>query len=317
MLDIAHQYSITVPIEPVLRSLVQVQNGEALSFQNFLAKFQVLSSFYRAPEVIQRITREAIEDAAADQVRYLELHFSPLSLGSMQNFPPKEVVAWVCEAAQVAAAAYPIQVSLILTIDRNNDLKSAGELLALAAEFHHKGVGGIELSGYEGRNSNRPFRTIFREAHQGGLGTTVLAGAWGSADNIFEALVELEADRISQGVRVLEDPYVVALALERGTPFEMCLTGNYHNGVVASLNAHPLARMKNAGINVTIHTDEPSISQTTLGDEYRLVCQVLGLTRNELKECISAAAAAAFLPDATRRELVQHLTIELDVLEET
>ena len=108
-------------------------------------------------------------------------------------------------------------------------------------------------------------------------------------------------------MRVLEDQKVVDLAVERGTPFEVCLTSNFQSGVVSGLENHYLPRMLAAGINVTLNTDDPSISNITLGDEYSLACEVLGVPRPVLHESILAAARAAFLPDDERLLLVESL----------
>ena len=112
-------------------------------------------------------------------------------------------------------------------------------------------------------------------------------------------------------MRVLEDDDVVALAKERGTAFEVCVTSNYQTGVVPALEAHPLGAMIKAGLNVTINTDDPSISRITLSQEYHTVCESLGLSIGTLKERIVAAARAVFLSNDERDQLVKQLTKEL------
>ena len=132
---------------------------------------------------------------------------------------------------------------------------------------------------------------------------TIHAGEWGGAANVREALEIFNADRIGHGVRVLEDPSTVALARERGTTFEVCVTSNYQTGVVPASKEHPLMKMLKEGLNVTLGTDDPSISQITLTDEYHRVCEDMDLSLPKLKERILAAAKAAFLPDQERQKL--------------
>ena len=170
---------------------------------------------------------------------------------------------------------------------------------------------GLDLAGNEAEFSSVPFLGVFKEAHQAGLKLTVHAGEWAGAANVQEALETLHAERIGHGVRVLEDPTTVALARERGTAFEVCVTSNFQTGVVPSLLEHPIMEMLEAGLNVTIDTDDPSISQITLGDEYRRVCEELGMEHKKLKERIMAAARASFLPEAERETLVEQLRKEL------
>lgn len=314
MLDIAGAHGITIPNNITrLSHLVQVQNGEPLTYQNFLAKFTTLRMFYRSPEVIDRITREAIEDAAEDNVRYLELRFTPVALSRAERFPLDEVIDWVCESAQQAAEEFGIIVRLLASVNRHESTDLAEQVAWLAANRIEKGLVGLDLAGNEAEFPAQPFVGIFREAQQAGLRITVHAGEWAGASSVRSALEDLNAERISHGVRILEDESVVRLARERGTAFEVCVTSNYQSGVVASLEAHPLLKMLESGLNVTLATDDPSISQITLGDEYRQVCENLGMTRQVLKERILAAAQAAFLPDKEREKLVAQLKKELKV----
>lgn len=102
LLDVAHQHGITLPVSPDLSSLVQMQPGDTLNFSTFLSKFQYLRLFYRSVEVIQRVTREAVQDAAEDNVQYLELRFMPVTLTRAQDLSLAEVMDWVAGTAQLA-----------------------------------------------------------------------------------------------------------------------------------------------------------------------------------------------------------------------
>ncbi len=312
MLDIAGAHGITVPINITrLSHLVQVQNGEPFTYQNFLAKFTTLRMFYRSPEVIHRVTREAIQDAAKDNVRYLELRFTPVALSRAERFPLDEVIDWVCESAQQAAREFKIMVRLLASVNRHESAELAEQVAWLAANRIGKGLVGLDLAGNEAEFSIQPFTGIFREAQQTGLRITVHAGEWAGAASVRSALEVLNAERIGHGVRILEDEAVVTLARERGATFEVCVTSNYQSGVVPSLEAHPLLEMMESGLNVTLATDDPSISQITLGDEYRRVCEELGMTYPVLKERVLGAAQAAFLPEVEKVKLVANLNKEL------
>jgi adenosine deaminase len=152
---------------------------------------------------------------------------------------------------------------------------------------------------------------LIKEARQSGLHITIHAGEWGPATNVKEAIEELDAERVGHGVRVLEDENIVALARERGTAFEVCVTSNYQSGVVNSLDTHPLMKMLEAGLNVTINTDDPSISRITLSHEYHTACEDLRMSQNTLKQRIIAAAQACFLTDPEKENLVKQLNKDL------
>jgi adenosine deaminase len=308
MLDIARTHGITIPIGLVsLSGLVQIQDQDPLTFTNFLEKFKTLRLFYRSREVIQRVTQEAVEDAARDNIRYLELRFTPVALSRAEGFPLHDVMDWVITGSQAAAKKNKIKVGLIASVNRHESTELAEQVARLAAEHVNKGMVGLDLAGNEAEFSAGPFLPIFKEARQAGLHLTIHAGEWGGADNVREAIQVLEAERIGHGVRVLEDPAVVALARERGTIFEVCVTSNYQSGVFPSLNVHPLKAMFEQGLNVTVNTDDPSISRITLSNEYHLACEDLGLPFETLKQSILTAAQAAFLPEAEKTKLVSSM----------
>jgi len=312
MLDIADAHGITLP-DSILRlsGLVQVQDEDPLTFQNFLAKFNTLRLFYRSPEVITRVTREAVEDAARDNVRYMELRFTPVALSRAERFPLHDVIDWVCTSTAAAAEEFGIQVRLIASVNRHESPELAEQVAWLAAAHIDDGIVGMDLAGNEAEFASDPFIGIFSEAKQAGLHLTIHAGEWGGAENVREAIEQVGAERIGHGVRVMDDVNVVAMARERGTTFEVCVTSNYQSGVVPALSNHPLPRMLQADLNVTLNTDDPSVSRIDLTHEFKLAHEDLGLPMNVLKRSILAAARASFLPDDERETLHNHLEEKL------
>ncbi len=307
LLDIARNHGITLPLGPDLRSLVQMQAGDSLTFSTFLSKFQMLRLFYRSAEVIARVTREAVVDAAEDGVLHLELRFTPVALTRIQDFGLGQVMDWVMESARDASREYGISVGLIVSVNRNESVELAEKVAQLAVDRLGRGIVGFDLAGNEASFSAAPFTGLLREVKASGLKLSIHAGEWGGAANVREAIETLGTDRVAHGVRVMEDPDVVALARERQTPFEVCITSNYQSGVVPSLTAHPLTKMIAAGLYVTLNTDDPSISQITLSDEYRIAVESLQLSRAALAERVVAAAQAAFLPAQEKKALISRI----------
>jgi adenosine deaminase len=313
LIDIARQHSITVPTSLMrLSTLVQVQREEPYNFENFLAKFNTLRLFYRSPEVIHRVTTEAIEDAAKDNVKYLELRFTPVALSRAERFPLADVVDWVCESAREASKKFNIGVRLIPSVNRHESPELAEQVAWLSAGRMEKGIAGLDLAGNEAQFPAEPFVGIFREAKQSGLKVAVHAGEWGGPENVRQAIEQFDADRIGHGVRVMEDEYTVTLAKDRQTCFEVCITSNYQTGAVKDLADHPLKKMIDAGLNVTINTDDPSISQITLSNEYRVAKENLGLPMEAIRDCILAAARSSFLKESEKKTLVEQLGKQLN-----
>jgi adenosine deaminase len=312
MVDVARQHGITIPADVLrLSNLVQVQDADKFTFQNFLAKFNTLRLFYRSPDVIDRITREAVEDAAKDNVRYMELRFTPVALSRAERFPLHDVIDWVLTSAQEAAKKYNVIVRLIASVNRHESTELAEQVAWLAAAHVRDGLVALDLAGNEAEYKTEPFYGIFKEAKQAGLHVTIHAGEWGPAVNVKEAIEEIGADRIGHGVRVLEDEEILTMVRERGTAFEVCVTSNYQSGVVQSLDTHPLMSMLEAGVNVTINTDDPSISRITLSHEYYTACEDLHMPQNTLRQRIIAAAEAGFLATDEKQKLVDQLKKDL------
>jgi adenosine deaminase len=196
-------------------------------------------------------------------------------------------------------------------VNRHESTELAEQVAWISAAYIEDGIVALDLAGNEAEFPSQPFYGIFKEARQAGLHVTIHAGEWGPATNVKEAIEELGADRIGHGVRVLEDQNIMSLAKERGTAFEVCLTSNYQSGVTASLDTHPLMGMLEAGLNVTINTDDPSISRITLSHEYYTACEDLQMPQSILRQRIVAAAQAGFLAENEKEKLVSQLNKDL------
>lgn len=312
MAELVRSEGLELPVdEASLRSRVQVMPGEERTALGFLSKFEPLRQFYRSPETIARLTREAIEDAASDGVRYLELRFTPAALAWARHYPLGEVMDWVCEAATEEAGLRGLKVGLIASINRHEPLEMAEEVVRRSAERRLRGIVGLDLAGNEIKFQADPFSQIFAAAKQEGLGITIHAGEWSGPEAVRHALEVMGADRVGHGVRVLEDAKVTALARERRTVFEVCLTSNLHSGVIRRADEHPLPSMIEAGLQVTLNTDDPGVSDTCLTDEYALAIDALGLSLESLKGLILAGAQGAFLPPKEKASLEADLQAEL------
>ena len=313
MLEISNRHALGLPHEqPALSRLVQVQPDDPLDATSFLAKFTTIRQLFCSPEVIDRITREAVEDAAADNVRYMELRFTPVALSRLKQFALADVMDWVCAAAAEAGARHGIKVRLIASNNRHEAVELTAEVAALAAARLHKGIIGIDLAGNEAAFPMHPFLPVFQKARCDGLAIAVHAGEWAGPENVRQAIEEFGAGRIGHGVRVVEDAAVTALARERGTMFEVCITSNCQTGVARTPAEHPFRRMRESGLKASLNTDDPSLSRLTLSTEYQLAVDALGITHAELKQSIIDAADSAFLPASEKLKLSASIRAELD-----
>jgi len=313
LVDVGRKFKIDVPtLDPdSLRPLVQVMPDSPQTVEHFLSKFATLRKFYCAPDVIQRITHEAIEDAALDNVKYLELRFTPRTLSRLKNFPLEDTIQWVTEAARAAEKTYGIKVTLIASMNRHEGVYEGEKIARAVYRFIDRGVVGLDLAGQEDGYPATPFTRIFQEAAERGMFVTLHAGEWAGPINVRYAIEKLKATRIGHGVRMMEDHSVVQLARERGTVFEVCPTSNVQSGVVYNRDHHPLRDMAYLDVRTTLNTDDPAISDITLTDELYLTMKSLDFSLDEIKRMILTAAESAFLPDAERATLVQQFKAEL------
>ena len=310
--EIAQEHGIDLPSYDIeyLRPFVTVTDEEP-DFHRFLEKFRLLRRFYPNQAAVERIAYEAVADAAADNIRYLELRFNPVAQARVQGFSLDEVTTWVCAAVARAQRDFEVRANLILQIGRDESLDMAWQIANAALAHRSDGVVGLDLAGDEVRYPAGVFAEVFRWAQQEGLHITVHAGEAGGAGNVREAIELLGAQRIGHGTRAIEDSRVVRLIRERGVTLEICPTSNLQTGVVRRFGQHPLVDLLALGLRVTINTDDPSVSDTTLTDEYLAVVVAMGVTLEQIKRAIVTAVEGSFQPPEERERLAEWFRGEL------
>lgn len=313
LVEIAREHGVDLPSYDIedLRPYVQITDDPA-DFHRFLEKFRLLRRFYKTPEAVARVAYEAVADAADDNVRYLELRFNPAALARTQGFSFEEVTDWVIEAVGRAQRDYPITVRLITTIVRHEGVENAQQIVDIAIARRNGGITGVDLAGDEVNFDARPFVPVFRQAIEAGLGVTIHAGEAGGAENVRQAVVEMGATRIGHGVRSIENSDVIKLLRERKITLEVCPTSNLQTGVMHNFSHHPLRDLFMLGVSVTLNTDDPSVSDTTLTDEYLVALMAMGIRMNHLRRMIDNALRAAFLSEADRQALAMQVMAEFD-----
>lgn len=309
LLEIARQYDLDVPHHDIeaLRPLVQVTNDPP-NAHTFLAKFEVLRLFYRSPDIIRRLAYEVVADAAADNVHYLELRFSPQALSRSQGFDMSEATDWFIESVKQASQDFGIEVRLIVTLVRHDPIEQAREVAEIAFERIDQGIVGLDLAGDEVNHSSMPFCELFLEAKQLGMGVTIHAGEWTGPETVRTAIEKLGADRIGHGVNIVSDNEVIQLVRRKNVALEVCLTSNKQTGSIRSLHNHPIKDFLHMDVPVTLNTDDPTVSNIVLSDEYQIAMKTVGLTYNDLRTMTLTAIDSSFLPEFERQRLHRHFS---------
>jgi len=309
LLDIARQYGMAMAEydEETLRPFVQMMPSETRDSRHFLNKFLTLRQFYRSMDVVERLTREVVEDAAADNVRYMELRFTPRALCAFTQAPLDEVVGLVCQVGNQAAKTAQIGLRYIVSMNRHEGIDIGEQVLQSALRHASSGVVGLDLAGDESNYSALPFMPIFRRAKAEGLFVTVHAGEWAGVESVWDAVGNLKADRIGHGIHVLDDMGMVEVLRSAQITLEVCPTSNVLSGIVSDLESHPLAAMTSFDLMTTLNTDDPSVCAVSLSEEMARAVVYMGLSLDDLSAYILRAVQATFLPASERDDLLRQM----------
>jgi adenosine deaminase len=267
-----------------------------------LRAFRLPIELMQDAEALERITRELVETKAAEGVRYLEVRWAP-ALHTARGLSPADVIDAVARGANEAAHERHLDVRLICTAMRSHDPRDNVALAEAAVQARPLGMTGWDLAGPEEAFPDPALHAAsFAVARDGGLHVTVHAGEWGGAAQVRRALA-VGPERIAHGPSAIDDPDLCRELIARNVSLDVCPTSNWQAGIVASIAAHPLARLHRAGVPVTLSTDDTTVSDLTLTDEYERALDEIGLTADELWAIDRAALDHAFVDAATRARL--------------
>jgi adenosine deaminase len=269
---------------------------------DLLRAFDLPIALLQDVEALERTSAELVEAKAADGVRYCEIRWGPL-LHTERGLGLADGIAAVLRGGQAAASRTGIHVRFICTALRSHDPDDNVVLAEAAARFRDRGLTGWDLAG---READFPDPLVharaFEAARAGGLRITIHAGEWGGAGQVRRALA-VDPERIAHGPLAIDDPGLVAELRSRGVSLDLCPTSNTQAAIVESVAAHPLARLARAGVPVTLNTDDLTVSDITLSEEYRRAVEGIGLTLSELWTIDRHALEVAFVDEPTRDRL--------------
>lgn len=297
-LELARTRDIDAPRDWTGMSAALIAPMPCTDQAELLRAFDLPIALMQDAEALERITRELVETKAADGVRYVEIRWGPrLHIARGLSLP--DGIAAVCAGARDGAARTGTVVRLISTALRSHDPEGNVELAEAAARFIDQGLTGWDLAGPEAAYPDPlDHARAFEAARANGLLSTIHAGEWGGAEQVRRSLV-VEPLRIAHGPGAIEDPGLCDELRARGIPLDLCPTSNWQAGIVGSVAAHPLARLYRRGVPVTLNTDDTTVSDIKLSEEYVNAVEQIGLTLPELWAIDRRALDVAFADDAT------------------
>jgi adenosine deaminase len=309
MLELGRKYNLDLPLDSSasLAKVVTFSKSEPRTLANFLTKFY--SGWYRSYADVERVTSEAVNDAADEGIVHLELRFSPEHLTRSNKLQPRGVMQAVCESGQATAAERSISIKYLITFVRERyDFSFWKEQIDIGVELQELGIAGVDLAGDEFNFPNRNYQKIFSRARDTGvLGISIHSGEGTTAEQVATAVELLGADRVGHGLAAFGDPEVTGLLVESGVVLEMCPISNFQTGCIEELPKHPLPQLDQAGIAVTLNTDDPAIHRTTINDDYDVAVARWGYTLEDLLRLERNSIAAAFISDNQRASLSERV----------
>lgn len=263
------------------------------SFTKFLLAFKAVTERLRTADDYELVTYRMMRKLAEQSVRRAEVY---VSVGVVHwrggEFPP------LFEGLERGRARgerdFGVSVLWIFDAARHFGADEARRVVEEAIRCRDRSVVGIGLGGDERRGPPEQFREVYQLARDKGLRLTVHAGETVGPESIWGALRELKADRIGHGLHAIDDPELVRYLAEQQIPVEVCISSNVLTGCCTSVEQHPVRKLFDAGVLVTLNTDDPEMFHTTLNREYQIAQQVFGFSNDELSKLAENSFRASF-----------------------
>jgi adenosine deaminase len=283
---------------------------DARDLEEYIKRFDITIAVLQQAAAIERVAYEMVEDAARDNVRYLEVRYCP-HLSRRQGLSLEDVLEAELKGLRRGEREFGVKTAVINCSLRHLDPEISSEIAHASVDFRDEGVVALDLAGGEAGRPALPHGHAFDIALRGRLGITVHAGEAAGPESIAEALESCHAQRIGHGTRLFEDPVLQDYLRDRRIPIEINISSNVQTRVVSTAAEHPVRQYFDQGLCVTLSTDSWLMSGTTLTDEYWLAHTTLGFTRAEIDRLILNGFEAAFLPWPEKQALLARVRGEL------
>jgi adenosine deaminase len=316
ILDLAQKHRIELPAndEDGLRKAMNLgQNCGSLV--EYLKAFDVTLRVMQTEEALTRIAYELAEDAAKENVRYMEVRYAPM-LHTRRGLKLTNVVEAVLAGLRAAQQAFGIEANVIICGIRNVSPESSLEMAELAVAYKGRGVVGFDLAGAEYDHPAKHHKHAFQLVRDNNINVTIHAGEAYGPESIAQAVHVCGAHRIGHGCRLRENGDLLHYVNDHRMPMECCPSSNVQTGAIRDLASHPLKLYYNLGLRVTVNTDNRLVTDTTVSKELWLCHTQMGLTMHDLKQIVLAGFKSAFLPFHVKQQYLRKVSEELRAFNE-
>lgn len=285
------------------KKAVQFPRDSEPDFLTFLSKFK--NDWYRSHQDVWDVVHDSVLGFKDDGLFYIELRFSPEHFAFYNDFDRMEITRLVIDAANKAAGEIGVRIRYLITFNRGKqDQYQMIDLYRAIRDLEIPEIVGLDLAGDETQYPPESFSEFFKTIKDEGIyRATIHAGEVTPSDQIWAAINLLHASRIGHGTSSIDDPKLQELLKNDGIVLEQCITSNYQTGSWADEPNHPLGRLYRNGIPVTINSDDPTIQDTDLTDDYIKACDYFDLSIDDLIRLNEVAIDGTFLAPPEQEEL--------------
>lgn len=310
LLELAERNEVELPARNVagVEQLLRYRH-----FGEFLTVYMALVRAVVHGEDFERLAYELGSELAVQQVRYAEVMISPMQ-HMLRDVDMLEAIAGAAAGFERARREWGIHVQLAFDFGRQYGPDRAWKVLEAACAARPHGVVAWSIGGNEIGHPPEPFAEVFAAARQHGLHLMAHAGEVVGPESVWGAVDALQCERIGHGIRSIDDPDLLVHLRERGTVLDVSPSSNLYTGATESWATHPFRRLFDAGLTLTLNSDDPTFFHTTLTEEYRRVVQHFHITVDELCTLVRNGVYASFLPPAEQETLWQRMSGEIDQL---
>ena len=314
LLELADAQGLRLPTRqiPALTRLLQA-GKRTRNLGDYLRIFDLTLSVLQEKEALHRVAYELAEDAARENVRHLEVRYSPL-LHRKRRLRYEDIIDPVIAGLAEAGRRLGLTTGVILCGIRSMNPRTSLALAELAVAYKGRGVLGFDLAGQEKDYPAKAHRAAFQLVLKSNVNVTVHAGEAFGAPSISQAIHKCGAHRIGHGTRLHEDPDLMAYVNDHRIPLEVCLSSNVQTRAVRRLAVHPFGDYFRHGLRVTLNTDSRLVSATTVSQEIALAARAFHLGPYDIKRIVINGFKSAFLPYAQKARVLRRVNLEIDQL---
>ena len=266
-----------------------------------LKAFDVFYPLLHTPDAMQRISEDLLESANRQHTKYIEVRYAP-ALQATPTFSMESTLEAVLKGLEAGKRKWGVDSGVIICLYRPLSREQNAQMFELAAKYYGKGVVGLDLAGDEAKYPLSGFEEFYRKAKSAGMSTTVHAGEVPGSPDLGLAL-RLGVNRIGHGAFLASEPALMAEAARLRITVEANPTSNLRTGAIKRLADHPAKRLFDAGVPITVSTDDPGVFGNTLTDEYMILAKELGFSMPEIVAVVFQGIDALFASDAVKARL--------------